>query len=562
MRNITPGLCHSVLLCVFAVTLPVTWAAGDVSIPDPGLESAIRDELGLGPTDPITETALAGITHLYAKARGIVDLTGLEYCTRLREMTLENNQISDLTPLQGLTSLTWLVLSQNCISDLSSLLGLTYLEDLYIKYNPLNEVDFTQILQLVDNGVSVEFYPYSHEYCPASEGEGVGETHPADQDADWSIEMSEAIGYLSGWQQGDSPMDYAIRAVYLWQNGEYYSCHATLDPPMCWMLPECPELVDVPAGTFQMGDPWNQGGDYDVPVHDVYLDAYRIGKSEVTNQEYADVLNWAYVRGYLTDGDGGAYLGTKIYAYGQFIADTQASWKYSQIAYSDGVFGVRSRTGHDDVPYSMADHPMVEVSWYGAVCYCNWLSEQQGLQACYDTATWTRYEPVRNGYRLPTEAEWERAAAWDGSRHWRYSMTSDTLDITRANYRDDQYEGYANPLGLTSPYTTPVGWYNGVNPARVSAPDTLTVNAPSPVGAYDMSGNVWEWCHDWYDETYYQGGAMTNPLGPSTGTYRVPRGGSWEDNNRGNRSACRVWFQPAYGYNTIGFRVAMSVSSR
>ncbi len=125
MRNITPGLCHIVLLCVFAVTLPVTWVVGDVIIPDPSLESAIRDNLGLGPTDPITKTALAGMTYLFGGGLGIVDLTGLEYFTSLTDLDLSGNQISDLMPLQGLTSLTGLALNYNRISDLTPLQELT-----------------------------------------------------------------------------------------------------------------------------------------------------------------------------------------------------------------------------------------------------------------------------------------------------------------------------------------------------------------------------------------------------------------------------------------------------
>ena len=312
-------------------------------------------------------------------------------------------------------------------------------------------------------------------------------------------------------------------------------------------------LVDVPAGTFQMGDPWNEGWEEEVPVHAVTLDAYRIGKYEVTNQEYADVLNWAHGRGYLQNSSGAAYTGGLIYAYNQPIADTETSSSYSQLTYSGGVFGVRSRIGYNSQSFSMADHPMVNVSWYGAVCYCNWLSEQQGLQACYDTATWTRYTPVRNGYRLPTEAEWERAAAWDGSRHWRYGMTSDTIDFTRANYDES---GYANPLGLTSsPYTSPVGWYNGVNPARVDAPGTLTVNATSPVGAYDMSGNVLEWCHDWCCRVYTTE-PVTNPTGPTSGGGRLLRGGSWLISDNRCRSANRYNDLPDARGNDYGFRIS------
>ncbi|HDP34151.1 MAG TPA: PKD domain-containing protein, partial [Candidatus Hydrogenedentes bacterium] len=322
-----------------------------------------------------------------------------------------------------------------------------------------------------------------------------------------------------------------------------------------WAPPVLPgEMLPVPAGWFEMGRPYTDTGDsFEVPVHDVYLDAYQIGKYPVTNQEYADVLNWALAAGYLTNSSGGAYTGGLVYAYGLPIADTASNSDYSQITYSGGVFGVRSRTGHNSQSFSMADHPMVRVSWYGAVAYCNWLSTINGLQPCYDTSNWTRYEPARNGYRLPTEAEWERAAAWDGSKHWRYGMTSDTIDITRANYYDGSH---ANPLGLTStPYTSPVGWYNGVNPARLSAPGTLTVNATSPVGAYDMSGNVWEWCHDWWYRVYTTD-PVSNPTGPGSGSYRVLRGGYWGNDAPYCRAAHRGRYYPDDRYSSNGFRVA------
>ncbi len=316
-------------------------------------------------------------------------------------------------------------------------------------------------------------------------------------------------------------------------------------------------MVSVPASWFEMGDPWNEGSDNEVPVHDVYLDAYQIGKYEITNQQFADILNWARGRGYLTNSTRGAYTGGIIYAYGQIIAETQGSTDYSNISYSGGVFGARNRTGYNNQSFSMAEHPMINVTWYGAVCYCNWLSEKQSLQPCYDTVNWTRYEPVRNGYRLPTEAEWERAAKWDGSRHWRYGMTSDTIDFTRANYYDLEYGDDANPLGLTTyPYTSPAGWYNGVNPARASTPGTLTVNAVSPAGTYDMSGNVWEWCHDWWCRVYTTD-PIANPMGPTWGLYRLLRGGSWAPYPPDCRAACRDYLgSPDSRSDSVGFRVA------
>ncbi len=430
-----------------------------------------------------------------------------------------------------------------------------------------------------------------------TEGEGeIDILHPADLNEDWRVVIGEAIGYLAGWQGGSNPIAYAIRAAYLWQNGERYRYDAGQAPPLCWILGSVePEgegetqegegeggegegeipiegegesvvipgvLIAIPAGTFQMGDPWNEGEDDDVPVHGVYLDAYQIGKYEVTNQEYADALSWAYTQGRLTNSVHGVYTGGLVYAHGQPIVDTETSSSLSQITFNGGLFGVRSRTDFSSQNVPMNLHPVVGVSWYGAVCYCNWLSEQQGLQPCYDTEAWTRYEPARDGYRLPTEAEWERAAAWDGSRHWRYGMTSDTIDISRANYNNTYSEGFANPLNLTEyPYTSPVGWYNGVNPVRTTAPESLTVNAISPIGAYDMSGNAKEIVHDWYSKTYYSADLMINPTGPDDGVYRVVRGGSWNDGDadkdyiaNGGRDA----IIPDFRNGDTGFRVAIS----
>jgi formylglycine-generating enzyme required for sulfatase activity len=198
------------------------------------------------------------------------------------------------------------------------------------------------------------------------------------------------------------------------------------------------------------------------------------------------------------------------------------------------------------------NHPVINVTWYGCVAFCNWLSEKEGLTPCYNLSTWALTVPYPNGYRLPTEAEWERAAAWDGSKHWIYGSLSDTLtDNARCNYW-----GRANPLGLTSyPYTSPVGWFNGTNVSPNGS--VQTVNSPSSVGAYDMSGNVWEWCHDWYGSSYYSGGAMTNPVGPGSGGNRVLRGGGWFNSFYNCRAALRSCSTfPDYWYLDIGFRLS------
>ena len=190
------------------------------------------------------------------------------------------------------------------------------------------------------------------------------------------------------------------------------------------------------------------------------------------------------------------------------------------------------------------------------------------------TADWplTVAPPTPGGYRLPTEAEWERAAAWDGSKHWIYGYTGDTN--TYSNQCNDMWNNggswaLVDPLGMagnSAPLTSPVGWFNGVNvsPNRQVA----TVNSVSPVGAYDMSGNAMEWCGDWC--AVYSSAAQTNPTGPAgssaSGSYRVHRGGSWgtigtpSTNGGGCRSADRSngGDAPTFTNNNVGFRLVRS----
>jgi formylglycine-generating enzyme required for sulfatase activity len=288
-------------------------------------------------------------------------------------------------------------------------------------------------------------------------------------------------------------------------------------------VPPAGEMVHVPAGSFEMGDPWQEGGGDELPVHTVNLSAYAIGKYEVTNRQYADVLNWALDTLRLTDTSG------DIGAYGETILGVTSS--YCQINYSGGRFVVETRDG-----YAMDNHPVVEVTWYGAAVFCNWLSESEGLQPCYDTSTW-ECDFSRNGYRLPTEAQWERAAAWDPAqnRHYRYGNGSDSISASNANY------DFNNPLGLSDlPYTSPVGYFPG---------------AASPAGCLDMSGNVYEWCNDSYASDYYTSASATDPVGPEAGLYWVLRGGSWGTDSRYCRSAYRSYGTPASRNNNLGFRV-------
>jgi formylglycine-generating enzyme required for sulfatase activity len=339
-------------------------------------------------------------------------------------------------------------------------------------------------------------------------------------------------------------------------------------------------MISVPPGMFTMGN-GGWGDDLpsqsdELPQHQESLTGYlivtaispyKIGTYDVTNQQYADILNWASPSGDLTDSSGAAYTDGDVYAAGQLLLAVNDP--HCQVTHANGVFGVRTRDG-----YSMAAHPVVCVTWYGAAMYCNWLSESQGLVPCYDTTTWTcNMVPggIHNGYHLPTEAQWERAAAWDASlsQHRIYGFKSDwlfTLPLhggDRCNY----YIGsnvYVNPLGLTSePFTSPVGWFNGLNISPnggVQTVDSPSPVGPNPVGCYDMSGNVWQWCNDWYDDIYYQTcqtlGMVSDPTGPLSGTNRVTRGGGWNNSGYECRSARRYSFAPNYAGHSIGFRLS------
>jgi sulfatase modifying factor 1 len=299
------------------------------------------------------------------------------------------------------------------------------------------------------------------------------------------------------------------------------------------------DMVWIPSGEFQMGDHFNEGDQDEIPVHRVYVDAFYISRCEITNRQYCSYLNSALSQGLIEVRDGVVYAaggGTDPYC------DTNGIDSDSLISYSAGVFAVRAKDGIE-----MSDHPTVEVSWYGAAMYCNWRSRQERFQACYVPAAWT-CDSFRKGYRLPTEAEWEYAAR--GGKHDPYCRYpwGQTVDGSSANYfgSTDPYEGGARP------WTAPVGYYNG------NQVPTGTDMA-NGYGLYDMAGNVWEWCNDWYSATYYATGAYDNPQGPANGTSRVVRGGAWDDDPVYSRLASRHPLDPDVRYNDTGFRVVLDL---
>ena len=256
------------------------------------------------------------------------------------------------------------------------------------------------------------------------------------------------------------------------------------------------QIIAIPPGTFSMGD--STGPDEQQPRHDVYLNEYGIAPFAVTNAEYkifCDMANRTYPP------EGG---------------ENQASQGYFL-----------------DYP----NHPVVGVSWYDAARYCNWLSAQQGYSACYDTTTWS-FDSGKDGYHLPTEAQWERAAR--GNLTNKLYPWGDDPPGNRCNYRD-----YDGDLVSSMP-----NFSNGRGTVSVGK---FSANG---LGLYDMAGNVWEWCNDWYRDNYYSQSPAQNPYGPTSGDGRVVRGGAWNKSAFYIRCATRQGVNPTTKNYETGFRIA------
>jgi surface protein len=298
-----------------------------------------------------------------------------------------------------------------------------------------------------------------------------------------------------------------------------------------------PTMVYIPGGEFEMGDHFDEGYSDELPVHAVLVDEFFMGRYEITNQQYCDYLNSALAGGSI-------YLSNNV-VYGtgndQGYCNTSPGSSYSQIVYSSGVFTVNTKDGRD-----MSNDPMVQVSWYAAAAYCNWRSSEQGKESCYNLSTW-QCDFSKRGYRLATEAEWEYAArGGNHSPYYRYPW-GDSIDGSMANYWDsgDPYE-----TG-DFPWTTPAGYYDA---SQIPAGSDMA----NGYGLYDMTGNVWEWCNDWYDENYYDVSPYDNPTGPAGGSYRIFRGGGWGSLASYCRAAYRFNDSPAGRYSIVGFRIVLA----
>ncbi len=254
---------------------------------------------------------------------------------------------------------------------------------------------------------------------------------------------------------------------------------------------ELPTMIRIPGGSFMMGS--EDISDDEKPVHQVQISTFYMAETEVTNAQFAAFLN---AKGNQEEG------GRK--------------WYDPEGAYGEAKARIQEKAeGRWQVQAGYEQHPVNYVSWYGARAYCQWLSEETG-----------------DRYRLPSEAEWEYAAG------------GGTVDRDSSGNRRFTYSG-SDDLGE-------VGWYTsntndtGTRPVRQKKANGL--------GLYDMSGNVWEWCADWYGG--YASEPQVNPQGPAEGSNRVYRGGGWYSGAGACRVAHRFLYAPGGRYSDLGFRVA------
>lgn len=293
------------------------------------------------------------------------------------------------------------------------------------------------------------------------------------------------------------------------------------------------EFVFIPGGEFQMGDLWGDGESDERPVHTVRVGDFWMSKYEVTNAQYVPFLN--AISGHWIGSS--RLIQSKSEDYYIRLIQPKSEDSHSHILLQETLSVVEN--GYEvSLYYAVEDgydnRPMIEVSWFGAVTFCNWLSRQAGLEEVYDENT-LEADFSKIGYRLPTEAEWEYAAR-AGGKEIKYP-NGNTL-----TYDDANYSG-AGGRDLWVSRTAPVGSF-----------------PPNGLGLYDMAGNVSEWCHDWYDPSYYSRSPMDNPKGPSNpGSFHVLRGGAESNLPEYCRTTNRNKAQSAACRGYLGFRVVLPI---
>ncbi len=280
------------------------------------------------------------------------------------------------------------------------------------------------------------------------------------------------------------------------------------------LMPNPPRLdmVHIPVGTFEMGDHFGLGSLDENPVHSVTLNCFYMDQYEVTNQKYAHFLNSSYVNGRVM------VSGNSVYQVGGSNKEICNLW--NGLLWNGNRFLVEP---------GKENYPAVYMTWYGACFYANWRSLADNFNPCYDETTWT-CDFSSGGYRLPTEAEWEYAARGGAENpYFQYPWNRNDITSNDANY--DYNVGT----------TVDVGSYTS-----------------NDYDLYDMAGNGWEWCNDWYDPSYYLNSPAENPTGPISGWSCVIRGGSRSNSGIHLRSASRHSSYPMDRNGTIGLRLLIT----
>jgi len=257
-------------------------------------------------------------------------------------------------------------------------------------------------------------------------------------------------------------------------------------------LPEV--FVSVPGGTFTMGRTTGSGDSNELPTHQVTLNSFSICKYEVTQSE------WQAIMGSNPANDYGVGDNYPVYSVSWY-----AVIKYSNLrSMNEGLTPVYSISGSTNPDNWGAVPTSDNTTWDAAIC--NWSA---------------------NGYRLPTEAEWEYAAR------------------SATNTPDYLYSG--------SDDINAVAWYDLNNSPNGAKP--VGGKAANGLDTYDMTGNVWEWCWDWYDSSYYSSSPANNPTGPGSGSFRLLRGGNWGSEAYRCRVSFRNYYNPYEPHINVGFRI-------
>lgn len=268
--------------------------------------------------------------------------------------------------------------------------------------------------------------------------------------------------------------------------------------------------IFVHGAPFEMGSRGSgRVGDSDEYPHYVIIGNYYIGSKEVTVSEFKAFIDDT---GYITDAE---RFGSLVYVQGKFMKKSSVNWRFDE-------------TGKLRHPRDY-DYPVIHVSWNDAIAYCNWLSSKHHLDLVYEFPSPNSYPILKksaNGYRLPTEAEWEYAANGEGQNSIWAGTSQETILTKFANGRTTD-DGFS--------MTSPVGSFK-----------------PNNLNLYDMSGNVWEWVYNYYSDDYSGG----NHFGPASGHLRTRKGGSWYDEALLLRVSNRANNMPSECDAITGFRIA------